>query len=56
MPIVVSRPSGVIQTTPNYSPAEIDRAWEAIVQRWAAENAAQRKALADQYASEPRGD
>lgn len=54
MPIVVSRPSGVIQSAPNYSPDEIDRAWEAIVQHWAAENAALLKELADE-ASEPRG-
>lgn len=55
MPIVISRETGSIQASSPCTPDQIDLAWEAIAQAWAAANTERLHALADEYASEPRG-
>ena len=55
MPIVVKLDTGAI-SAPEYTQEQKDRAWERVVQSWAEANKARLQALADEYASGPRGE
>lgn len=54
MPIVINRNTGEVKA-PEYSQAQRDLAWEAVVRAWAEANKPTLQALADEHASEPRG-
>lgn len=56
MPIVISRETGAVKNAPAYTPDAIDRAWEAVVRAWMEGNKPRLQALAEEYASEPRGE
>lgn len=54
MPIVISRQTGDIISKPEYTPDQIDRAWDQIIKKWADDNKDRLKSLAEEYASTPR--
>lgn len=54
MPITISRQTGAV-SIPDYTPEQIDRAWEAVVQSWADANLDVLRALYEEAASGSRG-
>lgn len=55
MPITISRQTGSV-SAPEYTPDQIDRAWEAVIKSWANAHRDELKKLADEAASGARGE